>query len=303
MTGLPGSPVLLHHPVAIPPGAPVLEVAGVVPSSAVDGTGNRYVLFLQGCNFDCTACHNPTTIGRCDACGACVPACLHGALTSLGPGTVSYRAAACDRCRACVTVCPIDADPAIRVVPVTTLVEEIRPLVPFLSGITVSGGEPTIQFHGLLALFSALKAHPATGRLTTLVDSNGTLAVDRWRRLLPVLDGAMIDLKAGTDELHRRLTGHPGDSVRAAIRFLAGVGKLTEVRLLVIEGVTDLPEELDPWAAFVLEAAPRVPVRLTSFRHRGTRERARQWPETSPQAVERVRSRFAALGLGPIITL
>ena len=69
------------------------------------------------------------------------------------------------------------------------------------------------------------------------------------------------------------------------------------------EGVTDIPEELDPWAAFVLEAASRVPVRLASYRHRGTRERARQWPETSPQAVERVRSRFAALGLGPIITL
>ena len=69
MTAPSRAPLLLHHPVVIPPGAAVLEIAGVVRSSAVDGPGNRYVLFLQGCNFDCTACHNPTTIGRCDACG------------------------------------------------------------------------------------------------------------------------------------------------------------------------------------------------------------------------------------------
>jgi YjjW family glycine radical enzyme activase len=237
---------LLHHPVVIPPGAPVLELAGVVRSSVVDGPGNRYVLFLQGCNFDCTACHNPSTIGRCDACGACVPVCPHGALSFAGPGTIAFDAAACDHCRACLAVCPIHADPAIRVVAVATVLEEIRPTVRFLSGITVSGGEPTTQFEALLALFTAVKADSEMRHLTTLVDSNGTLPVARWRQLLPVLDGAMVDLKAGTESLHRLLTGHPGAPVREAIRFLAAAERLTEVRLLVVEGSPALPENSTP---------------------------------------------------------
>ncbi|MBI5157613.1 MAG: YjjW family glycine radical enzyme activase [Acidimicrobiia bacterium] len=290
-------PLLLHHPVTIAPGAPVLEVAGVVRSSAVDGPGNRYVLFLQGCNFDCTACHNPTTIGRCDACGACVPVCPHGALSLPEPGVVAYDPAPCDRCKLCVTVCPIDADPAIRVVPVDVLVEEIRPLARFLSGVTVTGGEPTIQAGALAALFAALKADAGLGHLTTLVDTNGTLPPARWKPLLPVLDGAMVDLKAASSDLHQRLTGHDNVAVKETIRFLSSAGKLAEVRLLVVEGVTDTDEELAAWAEFVAAVDPGIPVRLMAFRHTGTRERARIWPETSPEAVDRVQERLTALGL------
>jgi pyruvate formate lyase activating enzyme len=291
---------LVRHPVLISPGEPTLEVAGVVQSSAVDGPGNRYVLFLQGCNFDCAACHNPTTIGRCDGCGTCVDRCPHQALSFTTADEVTYDAASCDHCRVCVTVCPIDADPTIRLAAVANVVDEIRPLAPFLSGITVTGGEPTLQLAALVGLFGAVKADDELGRLTTLVDTNGTLSRRGWEQLLPVLDGAMVDLKAMDGSLHRYLTGSGNDPVKESIHLLAERGKLAEVRLLVIEGVTDTDDELTAWARFVRSVDPQVPVRLMAFRHDGTRTAARRWPETSAAGMDRVRDRLAGLGLSAV---
>ena len=55
-------------------------VTDTIAFSNVDGPGNRFVVFLQGCNFDCIACHNPYTINLCNHCGDCVAACPSDAL-------------------------------------------------------------------------------------------------------------------------------------------------------------------------------------------------------------------------------
>ncbi len=54
------------------------RIADVIPFSWVDGPGNRFVVFTQGCSFDCLACHNPETIPPCrpDARDLSVPALL-----------------------------------------------------------------------------------------------------------------------------------------------------------------------------------------------------------------------------------
>lgn len=291
------APDLVHHPIVQVPSSAMLEVAGLVRSSAVDGPGNRFVLFLQGCNFDCLACHNPTTIGRCNACGVCVDACPHGALELPTEGHVTFDASICDRCRACVPLCPIDADATIRLASIDEVIEEIRSVAQFISGITVTGGEPTLQLDGLASLCRRLKSDPGLNRLTILLDTNGTLDEAGWEQLAPVIDGAMVDLKAHTPELHHRLTGHDNDAVRASIRWLAEHDLLAEVRLLVIPGETDDEAELGRWAEFVRSVDPAVGVRVMAFRHLGTRPAARAWPETPPSTVEHVSATLRSMGL------
>lgn len=39
----------------------MLRIAGIEPSSIVDGPGFRYTIFLQGCSHHCKGCHNPAT--------------------------------------------------------------------------------------------------------------------------------------------------------------------------------------------------------------------------------------------------
>ena len=37
----------------------MLRIAGELSASIEDGPGYRYVLFVQGCHFNCKGCHNP----------------------------------------------------------------------------------------------------------------------------------------------------------------------------------------------------------------------------------------------------
>ena len=271
-------------------------VASSLRSSLVDGPGNRHVLFLQGCNFDCVACHNPSTISVCDDCGICVGECPLDAL-SLVSDRVVFDLSLCDGCDICIRVCPSNSSPMAQETTVAEVLDRLGADAPFLSGITVTGGEPTLQLEFLVELFGAIKADPDLMGLTTLVDTNGSLSPDGWERLAPVLDGAMVDLKAGTPALHRTLTGNDVGPVWKSIQWLHEHDLLAEVRLLVVEGVTDTAEELDAWASFVAGVSPGIPVRLMAFRHEGTRPAARDWPETTEETLVRVRDRLGKAGL------
>ncbi len=81
-------------------------VTDTITFSNVDGPGNRFVVFMQGCNFDCIACHNPYTIGRCDDCGLCVDACPSGALSIGTDLRVRWTESVCTRSDNCIAVCP-----------------------------------------------------------------------------------------------------------------------------------------------------------------------------------------------------
>ena len=220
-------------------------VADTISFSNVDGPGNRFVVFLQGCNFDCAACHNPQTIPG------------HQPLEGFDPHHLG----------------------------VDELFERIRPAVPFIRGITASGGEATQQPAFLHALFAAVKADPELAHLTCFVDSNGATDPQVWHDLAPVMDGAMIDLKCLDPAIHLEMTGQPNDKVLASIQQLHRLGLLYEVRLLILAGVNDASELVTRTAQWLAAVDPEMRIKLIGFRAHGARPHDPPLAEPNQEAL------------------
>ena len=220
-------------------------VADTVPFSNVDGPGNRFVVFLQGCNFDCVACHNPQTIPG------------HGPVEGFSPEHIE----------------------------VDDLVAEIRRARPFISGITVSGGEATLQESFVWQVFEAVKADPELRDLTCFVDTNGSCGLRVWDRLAPVTDGVMVDLKCLDPVIHERMTGVGNAPVLASIRHLHELGLLFEVRLLLVAGINDSPDLIRRTGEWLANLNPSMRIKVIGFRSHGVRPHDPPLVEPTPQAL------------------
>ena len=265
-------------------------ISKIIPFSCVDGPGSRLALFLQGCNLNCKNCHNPWTIGRCNHCAQCVPACQHNALT-LVDGRVNWDASACQQCDTCLHLCPQQSTPMAQTLSVEEVLTHVRKAAMFIEGITVSGGEATTQLPFLVALFSALKSTPSLQHLSCLVDSNGLLSETGWHRLLPVCDGAMIDLKAWGSDHHRFLTGRDNAQIKASIRLLAAHQRLAEC---------DYLQHIDELCEFIGELGD-VPVRINAFQTHGVYGEAKQWRSATAGDVEPLAQALTARGVNTVI--
>lgn len=274
-------------------------VSKVIPFSCVDGPGSRLALFLQGCNLRCKNCHNPWTMGRCNDCGECVPQCPHQAL-SLSAGKVVWQADICEQCDTCLQMCPQQATPMAQTMSIDDVLRQIRKASLFIEGITVSGGEATTQLPFVVDLFTAIKADPQLQSLTCLVDSNGLLSETGWEKLLPVCDGAMLDLKAWDSARHLALTGRDNAQIKHSITLLAQRGKLAELRLLVIPGQVDYLQHIDSLAVFISQLG-NVPVRLNAFHAHGVFGEASEWASATPNDVQQLAAALQQRGVDNLI--
>lgn len=268
----------------------------IIPLSVVDGPGNRTSVFLQGCNIACAYCHNPETQQMCSGCGNCIDTCPAGALSLQSTGVV-WDESRCRGCDRCIATCPNHASPKVRNMSAEEVFAQIRRNIPFIRGITVSGGECMLRPEFLRELFVLCKGIG----LSTLIDSNGTVDFERFPSLLAVCDGVMLDVKSWEDRTFRALTGHGNATVIKNISYLASEGKLEELRVVCLEGEVDVDNVLRGIASCIPSHIGTVPLKLIRFRKFGVRGRLEGRPSPSDEKMKEWKDLAASLGFARIV--
>ena len=191
--------------------------------STEDGPGIRTTVFFKGCPLHCAWCHNPESIApglqtqwfsvRCIGCKTCVETCPDGCLTMTADGLVMDREN-CQACGECSDACPSGALEALgKVVTADELLAELLKDRAYFEksggGVTLSGGEPTLQPDFAEALLCGLKA----SGISTALDTCGLCTPRTLDRLLPYTDLVLFDLKLLDPSAHREFTGVPNAQI------------------------------------------------------------------------------------------
>ena len=232
-------------------------INGILPFSSVDGPGNRSVVFFQGCNFKCSYCHNPETIGNCNLCGICVKSCPEKALT-IKDSKMAWNEQKCVSCDKCIQVCEKHSDPRAQHMTVQEIIDKISETAPFISGVTFSGGECTLQIEFLHDLINAIN----NMNLSTFVDTNGSTLFSKYPDFVKAVDKFILDIKSFSPWKHSVLTGEDNSNVLKNFKYLSERSKLYEVRTVIAPDMLDNEHTVDCVSKLIAEVNPELRYKL-----------------------------------------
>ncbi|MFC5406147.1 pyruvate formate-lyase-activating protein [Cohnella soli] len=153
---------------------------------------------------------------------------------------------------------------------VDEILAEIEPYVDYYTrsggGITVSGGEPTLQAPFVAELFQACKDR---WNLHTALDSSGFCDPSHADTLLGVTDLVLLDLKLMNRRGHVELTTQPNDRTIAFAKHLSERGNRMWVRRVLVPGLTDSAEDLIDLGRFVEELTGVEKVEVLPYHRMG----------------------------------
>jgi len=218
-----------------------------------DGTGNRLVYHLQGCNMNCPWCANPEGI-HMD--GTLIINSEH-LLESVCPfGAIkekSINRALCSTCK--LKPCIYKTrNKGIQYSCVEYELDEIidevmRSTALFYDGggITLTGGEPTLQFEAVYSLLIELKKNG----IHTAIETNA--AHPKLETLFPLIDLLIMDFKHYDNTRHTEFTSIGNTRILENIKKALKKHKNILIRIPLIKGFNASEADITKFAAFFKE--------------------------------------------------
>ena len=127
-----------------------------------------------------------------------------------------------------------------RAVSVDEILDEVlRSRMMFFDGggVTFTGGECTLQTDELLPLLKKLQEN----NISTCIETNGSIPA--LKELANYIDYLIVDLKLVDEEKHMHWTGQSNKAVKENIAYFLESGRQIHIRIPVINGVNNSPEE------------------------------------------------------------
>jgi pyruvate formate lyase activating enzyme len=246
--------------------------------STKDGPGLRYVVYFKGCNFRCLYCGNPESWtfekslmiyeDNLKNLNRVKGICSFGAISETQDGC-SVDRRVCNDCSSheCVDHC---YNGAITVVgedkTVDAIVDDVLSYRSFFGkrgGVTLSGGEPSLQWDFFVELLKELKCHG----IRTAIETNGSSP--RLVNALEYIDLVICDLKHIDSDEHKKLTGASNLQTLANIQTVCEISKPLWVRMPIIPSINDSKENIQAAVKFLAPMKGKLSVELLPYNRLG----------------------------------
>lgn len=149
------------------------------------------------------------------------------------------------------------------------LMNKIKKCKPYIirsnGGITISGGEPTLQFEFVLELLKRCRNEG----LHTALDTSGYFNPDKFREMLPYIDLVLLDVKHIDDIKHQELTGVSNSKTLNIVELLEEENQSYWIRHVVVPGYTDDKEDLQNLASFLADKERMEKLELLPYHNLG----------------------------------
>lgn len=265
--------------------------------STEDGPGIRTTVFFKQCPLKCAWCHNPESIPKkpqlqwlkhkCIGCKSCVETCKQKAL-KLDKKGLHIDREKCISCGDCVEECPSTALTMLgKEWSLKELYKEVEKDKVYYTksngGVTVSGGEPTLQADFVLKLLKKCKENG----ISTALDTCGIANKSTYEKLLPYVDLVLLDIKEINSEKHKQWTGVPNEKILENAIWFAEILKEEKkeiwIRTPIIPNYTATDENIKGIGEFIVNKLNNFPARwdLLAFNNLCTSKYERldlDWP-------------------------